>query len=72
MTFGQQLKTVREEVGLSQAALCERAGMSVHSLRNWEQDRTLPRIDVATQLARAMGVSLDRLAWTPAKTKGKR
>jgi transcriptional regulator with XRE-family HTH domain len=63
MAFGKTLQIVREEVGLSQSQLATRAGVSIDSLRNWEQDRALPKIDAVTRLARAMGVSLDRLAY---------
>lgn len=62
MTFGKVLQALRDEVGISQSELAARSGVSLDSLRNWEQDRTIPRIDVATRLARALGVSLDRLA----------
>ena len=62
MGIGKKLQALREAAGLSQTALAQRAGVSIDSLRNWEQDRVLPRIDAATKLARAMGVSLDALA----------
>ena len=63
MGFGRVLQEVREAVGLSQSELAREADVSIDSLRNWEQDRALPKIDVVTKLARAMGVSLDRLAY---------
>jgi transcriptional regulator with XRE-family HTH domain len=42
--------------------LCRRSGISIDSLRNWEQDRVLPRLDAVVKLAHALGVSLDTLA----------
>jgi transcriptional regulator with XRE-family HTH domain len=62
MTFGKRLQALRAEAGLSQSQLAARAGLSIDSFRNWEQDRVLPRIDTATRLARALGVSLDEFA----------
>jgi transcriptional regulator with XRE-family HTH domain len=62
MTFGKRLQALRAEAGLSQTQLAARAGLSIDSFRNWEQDRVLPRIDTATRLARALGVSLDVFA----------
>ncbi len=67
MGFGNVLQKVREEVGLSQAQLAQQAGTSIDSLRKWEQDRALPKIDVVTRLANALGVSLDRLAYAGEK-----
>jgi transcriptional regulator with XRE-family HTH domain len=61
-TFGEKLQRLREEAGISQAELSRRSGAPLDSVRNWEQNRNLPRIDAATRLARALGVSLDLLA----------
>lgn len=61
MSFGIRLQTLREQAGLSQTALAERAGMSVDSIQNWEQGRTQPRLDALPRLARALGVSIDSL-----------
>jgi transcriptional regulator with XRE-family HTH domain len=79
MSFGRTLQDLRREIGLSQTELAARSGTAIDSLRNWEQDRALPKIDAATRLARALGVSLDRLAVreekgttdTPAKPRGR-
>ena len=64
MGFGKLLQDLRREAGLSQTELASRSGLSIDTLRNWEQDRSLPRLDAATKLAQALGVSLDRLAYT--------
>jgi transcriptional regulator with XRE-family HTH domain len=62
MSFGKTLQALRKMAGLSQVELAARSGTPIDSLRNWEQDRVLPKIDAASRLARALGVSLDRLA----------
>jgi transcriptional regulator with XRE-family HTH domain len=63
MGFGKNLQDLRKAAGLSQSELAERSGTSIDSLRNWEQERALPKIDAATRLARALGVRLDDLAF---------
>lgn len=62
MSFGKTLQHLRETAGLSQAELARRSGTSLDTLRHWEQDRSLPKIDAVTRLARTLGVSLDLLA----------
>jgi transcriptional regulator with XRE-family HTH domain len=61
MSFGSVLQELRAAAGLSQSELASKAAVSLDSLRNWEQDRVLPRIDTAGRLAKALGVSLDKL-----------
>ena len=61
MNFAEQLQKLRKAAGISQAELASRAGVSLDSLRNWEQGRVLPRVDVAATLAAVLGVSLDAL-----------
>jgi transcriptional regulator with XRE-family HTH domain len=55
------LKNLREKVGLSQAALAERAGLPLRSIQNWDQGHRTPRLQVLPLLARAMGVSVNTL-----------
>jgi transcriptional regulator with XRE-family HTH domain len=61
MGFGTMLKATREKAGLSQAALAERAGMSVRNIQNWEQGHRTPRAQVLLRLARAVGVPVEQL-----------
>ena len=71
MGFGEILQGLREETGLSQSQLALKSGTPLDSLRNWEQNRSLPKIDSVTRLARALGVSLDKLAYEgPATSEG--
>lgn len=60
--MGKRLKRLRDEAGLSQEQLAQRAGVPVGSLRNYEQDRRVPRLDAAARLAKVLAVSLDTLA----------
>ena len=61
MSFAKTLARLREEAGLSQMELCRRSGISIDSLRNWEQDRALPRVDAVVKLALALDVSVNAL-----------
>ena len=62
MGFGEQLQELRKKAGLSQPELARLSETPIDTLRKWEQGQALPRIDAASRLARALGVSLDRLA----------
>jgi transcriptional regulator with XRE-family HTH domain len=61
MSFGKRLQELRRVAGLSQTDLAKQSGISIDSLRNWEQDRALPKIDAAARLARHLKVLVDEL-----------
>lgn len=42
MEFGQQLKTIRKEKGMTQVQLAKFLDVSVASVRNWEQGTSTP------------------------------
>jgi transcriptional regulator with XRE-family HTH domain len=62
MSFADTLQELRKAAGLSQVELAQRSDTAIDTLRKWEQGRNLPNIEAAARLAKAMGVSLDRLA----------
>jgi transcriptional regulator with XRE-family HTH domain len=66
------MKRIREAAGLSQSELARVARVPVGTVRNWEQSRRVPRLDAATKVARALGVSLDSLAGLSAKPEARR
>ncbi len=61
MAFGSRLRRLRENRGLSQAQLAEKAGVPIDSVQNWEQGRTRPRLEALGKLAGALGASVDAL-----------
>jgi transcriptional regulator with XRE-family HTH domain len=61
MSFGETLGKLRDAAGLTQPELATKAGVPLDSLRRWEHNRNLPRIDVAYKLAQALGVGVERL-----------
>jgi putative transcriptional regulator len=62
MSFGQHLRTLRGEAGLSRAELARRAGVPAGTLRNWEGDRGFPGLPALLRLAEALGVPVERFA----------
>jgi transcriptional regulator with XRE-family HTH domain len=62
MSFGQHLRGLRQGAGLSRAGLARRAGVPASTLRNWEGDRGIPGVQAGVRLARALGVTPERLA----------
>lgn len=61
-TFGQQVKRLRLEAGLTQQQLAERVGVSVSAVRDWEaRGAKENEADLYRRLARALGVSADVL-----------
>jgi transcriptional regulator with XRE-family HTH domain len=61
MSFGQHLRILRAEAGLSRAELARRANVLVSTLRHWENDRGFPGL-AFLRLAEALGVPAERLA----------
>jgi transcriptional regulator with XRE-family HTH domain len=59
--FGEKLKVLREERGLSQQQLADAAGISVWAIRDYEQGKRRfdPGLNLVTKLSRAMKVSMD-------------
>jgi transcriptional regulator with XRE-family HTH domain len=62
MTFGETLARLRQEAGLTQAALAKRSGLSLRTVQSWEQGRRSPVSPEFFKLARALGVSADAFA----------
>ena len=43
-SFGQRLKALRKEAGVSQSFVDDHIGVSTQSVSNWECDNTMPDI----------------------------
>ena len=61
LNFGQKMKKLRTDAGLSQAMLAEHIGVSVQSISNWECNNTMPDISQIVPLASILCVSTDYL-----------
>lgn len=62
MLFGDQLRTLRKEKGLSQIDLAQKAGVAVNSVRLYEQNKRFPKIDALKKLAAALGEDVYSIA----------
>lgn len=58
-TFGQTLKALRENAGLSQAKLAEKAGVGQVTISTWELDSKEPTLSNIQKLCDALGVTCD-------------
>ena len=61
MMLKDRLKKMREEHGLSQAALADRLHVTRQVVSKWENGRAVPGIDILTELSALYGMSLDQL-----------
>ncbi|MGA9173778.1 MAG: helix-turn-helix transcriptional regulator [Thermoactinomyces sp.] len=68
MTFGQRLRFLREQRGLTQVDLAKKTGIKNHTLSNYERDERFPTPDSLAKLADFFGVTTDYLLY--GKTEG--
>jgi transcriptional regulator with XRE-family HTH domain len=68
MTFGEKLKELRVQAGLTQAQLAEVSSVPLGTIRDYEQGKRDPLLSTAQKLARALKQSLDVF---PPEARGK-
>ena len=61
MTFGQQLKELRKEKGLSQDALAGMLYVTRQSVSQWETDKSMPSVDLLVKLSQIFDTTVDKL-----------
>lgn len=61
MSFGEKLKKLREERGISQKMLAIRLEIAQSSVSDWEADRKMPPVKTILKIADTFDVSLDLL-----------
>src|SRR5436190_21051377 len=61
-SFGEVMRRLRQEAGLSQAGLAAAAGVHLRQIHRYESGEQQPALDVAQRLAAALAVTLDELA----------
>ena len=59
--FGERLKELRQEEGLSITELGEKIGMSHAAISRWENDLRIPNIEALVAIAKYFKVSTDYL-----------
>ncbi len=61
MTFGEKLKSARQQAGFSQQELAEKLCVSRSAVAKWETDKGMPDIDNLKAIAQLLNVSVDYL-----------
>jgi len=64
--LGQRLKFFREQLGLTQVQLAEKAGISSKAIGRYEQGSRTPPVDIAQNIATALGISVNELLYPEA------
>jgi transcriptional regulator with XRE-family HTH domain len=64
--FGARLRELREQHGLSQKELADRAGLGQRTVSNWEQGSREPVWSNVVSLCQALGVSCEEFLQAPA------
>ena len=62
MTTGHKIRKLRQARSWTQAQLGERAGIDIHNVTRYENDRTRPRAKVLQRFADALQVPVEELA----------
>ena len=57
------LKAARINAGYTQEQVCEALNLGKSTLQNYESYETVPRIDVAKNLAEFYGMTVDDIIW---------
>ena len=63
MTFGTNLVRIRKDKGLTQEDLVKKSGVAISQIRRYEANKTSPTLDIIVRLVKALGVSIDELAF---------
>ena len=63
MSFGTNLVRVRKDKGLTQDDLVKSSGVAISQIRRYEADKSSPTLDAIVRLVKALGVSIDELAF---------
>lgn len=61
MTFGEKLKSLRRQAGMSQEQLAEKLGVSRQAVTKWETDGGIPDIENIMAISALFDISIDEL-----------
>lgn len=61
MSFGENLKNVRKQRGITQEELAETLGVSRQAISKWESDNGYPETEKLLLLSKKLNISLDYL-----------
>lgn len=60
-TFGQNLKCIRESLGLSQFQLSKLVGTTQQRVSEWERDLSIPTLNYLIKLVRVLDAPFEEL-----------
>ena len=69
MGFGEKLKSIRKQAGMSQEQLAEKLGVSRQAVTKWETDAGIPDIENLMAVSALFGISIDELLSNEKGTK---
>lgn len=61
MTFGEKLKAIRRQAGISQEKLAEKLGVSRQAITKWETNAGIPDIENIMAISKLFHISIDEL-----------
>ena len=59
MDFGEQLRKIRKDRGLTQEQVALKLNVSRQAISNWENNKNLPDLEMVVELSMAFDLSLD-------------
>lgn len=69
MNIGERMKQIREEKGLTQNEVAQRAGVTAASLSRWENEEREPTFQNVQRIAQALGATMAEMVKEPEKPK---
>ena len=60
---GKNIKTAREEKGITQEAMAEQLNVTRQAVSSWENEKTRPDVEMLDKIAGVLGVDIERLIY---------
>lgn len=61
--FGERLKSLRSERGISQSEFAQQIGVHVTNLSKYERNLSMPSLEIAEKMASALDTTMDELVY---------
>ena len=61
VSVGERIREKRQEIGMKQKTLADKVGISPQHLYQYESDRRIPKLDILTKIADALGTTVEHL-----------
>ena len=61
--YNEKMKSLRQELGLSQAELAKRVGVSRQTINMIENSEYNPTLELCVRICKTLGVTLNDLFW---------